>query len=92
MILYEFTFSDNTNLNESDVLALVTESLKEEALLQNWAPGYNFRQCQKPKQTVDGSVEYYFEVEGEYLVGGESGDAQDQNQPKNTRSDLAASP
>lgn len=69
MKLYEFTFNDNTNMSESDMLALVHDSLKEEAILQGWAPGYNFHQCQSPKQLTDGEKEYFFVVEGDVLSG-----------------------
>lgn len=65
MKLYEFTYHDNTGLAESEVLASIEELLKEEAHIQEWAPGYIFQQCQKVKLT-NGSVRYKFEVLGEY--------------------------
>lgn len=92
MKLYEFTFSDNTNLSESKILDMAMESLKEEAVLQGWASGYNLRQCQNSKQLNDGSIEYYFEVNGEYIVDGQSGEGQDSSKPPQSRSDVAASP
>lgn len=93
MKLYEFTFNDNTNLPESDVLAVAQESLKEEALLQGWAPGYNLRQCQKPKQLANGELEYSFEVEGEVLADGQSGDGSpDPQEASPSKRDVAASP
>ena len=69
MKLYEFTFSDNTNLPENEVLAIVQKDLENEAELKGWAPGYNFRQCQSPKQIADGEKEYFFVVEGDVLAG-----------------------
>ncbi len=92
MKLYEFTFNDNTSLSESGVLATAQESLKEEALLQGWAPGYNLRQCQKPKHLSNGEVEYYFEVEGEILADGQSGEDQETQKPGSVNRDVAASP
>lgn len=92
MKLYEFTFSDNTNLSEPQILDLAMESLKEEAVLQGWAAGYNLRQCQNSKQISDGSTEYYFEVDGEYLADGQSGEGQDSNKSSQNRSGVAASP
>ncbi len=67
MKLYEFTFNDNTNLSENEVLAIVQKDLEEEAALKGWAPGYNFRQCQSPKQLADGEKEYFFVVEGDVI-------------------------
>ncbi len=92
MKLYEFTFSDNTNLTESEVLASAQESLKEEAVLQGWASGYNLRQCQKARQVSDGSIEYYFEVEGEYLADGQTSEGHDSAKSTPSHSGAAASP
>lgn len=80
MKIYEFTYRDNTNLTESEVLASAQEGLQEEALIQGWAPGYILRQCQKAKQTFDGAVEYYFEVEGQYIADSQSGEDQEQDE------------
>ena len=65
MKLYEFTFQDNTNLTESELLAVVQGDLKAEADLQGWDSGYNLRQCQNPIQVAKGKTEYHFEVEGD---------------------------
>jgi hypothetical protein len=93
MKLYEFTFNDNTNLSENEVLAVVQKDLEEEAALKGWAPGYNFRQCQSPKQLADGEKEYFFVVEGDVLSetqdGSEEESAQKRALPKR---DVAASP
>lgn len=43
MKLYEFTFTDNENLSESEVLAALQDFLKNEAEIQGWANGYNLR-------------------------------------------------
>ncbi len=92
MKIYEFIYSDNTNLTESEVLASAQELMKEEALLQNWAPGYNLRQCQKAKQLEDGTVEYSFEVLGEFQADGQSSDTKASSSSPNTKPDMAASP
>lgn len=92
MKLYEFTYNDNTNQTESEVLASAQEALEHEASLQGWAPGYNFRQCQKPKHLGNGEVEYYFEVDGEYLADGQSGENPEALKTSALGSDIAASP
>lgn len=69
MKLYEFTFNDNTNMPESDMLETLAKHLVEEAAAQGWAPGYNLRQCQLPKQLENGEKEYFFVVEGELSTG-----------------------
>ncbi len=92
MKLYEFTFSDNTNLPENEVLAVVQKDLENEAALKGWAPGYNFRQCQSPKQLADGEKEYYFVVEGEVMAGALDGESEDSQQPALRERGAAASP
>jgi len=88
MKLYEFTFNDNTNLPESEVLALAQESLKEEALLQGWAPNFNLHQPQKAQQLPEGEIEYSFEVDGEYLADGQSGEGHEGQKSDSIKSDL----
>jgi len=63
MKLYEFTFSDNTNLSENDILAIVQKDLENEAEIKAWPPNYTFRQCQSSRQLGNGEKEYYFVVE-----------------------------
>jgi hypothetical protein len=77
---------------ESAMLEILKSQLAEEALLQNWTPGYNLRQCQKPKQVDSGEVEYFFVVEGEISTESQTGD--DQNIKTNSLSErgVAASP
>lgn len=93
MKLYEFTYNDNTNMSESNMLETLTKHLAEEAIAQGWAPGYNLRQCQIPKQLENGEKEYFFVVEGEVssgaLVSDESSTSQASSLPKR---DVAASP
>ena len=93
MKLYEFTYNDNTNMSESDMLEALTKHLAEEAIAQGWSPGYNLRQCQIPKQLDNGEKEYFFVVEGEVSSGALSGDEsltpQTSSPPKR---DVAASP
>lgn len=92
MKIYEFIYSDNTNLTESEVLASAQELMKEEALLQNWAPGYNLRQCQKARHLEDGTIEYSFEVLGEFQADGQSSNANTSSGTPSTKPDMAASP
>lgn len=93
MKLYEFTYNDNTNMSESNMLETLTKHLAEEAIVRGWASGYNLRQCQLPKQLDNGEKEYFFVVEGEVnsgaLVGDESSTSQASSLPKR---DVAASP
>ena len=93
MKLYEFTFNDNTNLSENEVLAIVQKDLEEEAALKGWAPGYNFRQCQSPKQLADGEKEYFFVVEGDVLSEAQDGSEEESAQKRALpKRDIAASP
>lgn len=92
MKLYEFTFNDNTNLSESKVLEVALQSLQEEALLQEWAPGYNLQQRQKPQHLANGEIEYHFEVEGEYQTGSQSGEGSEESKSVLPKPDIAASP
>lgn len=67
MKLYEFTYSDNQNLSETELLRRVEELLVKECELQGWAPGYIFRQCQKVQQVSSDEKSYEFEVIGKFL-------------------------
>lgn len=67
MRLYEFTYTDNQNLAESELLHRVGEFLSNESDFQGWAPEYKFRLCRQVEQLPDGSKNYYFEVIGAYL-------------------------
>lgn len=69
MKLYEFVYNDNTNMPEIDMLETLRKHLAEEAIVKGWAPGYNLRQCQSPKQLDNGEKEYFFVVEGEINPG-----------------------
>lgn len=93
MKLYEFTYNDNTNMPESNMLDTLKNHLAEEAIARGWAPGYNLRQCQIPKQLENGEKEYFFVVEGEVssgvLASDESSASQTSSLPKR---DVAASP
>lgn len=62
MKLYEFTFTDNMNLSESEVLARVQNIVESEAQVQGWQPGYVFTQCQKSRHLSSGELQYFFEV------------------------------
>lgn len=76
MKLYEFTYTDNQNLTETEILQSLEDFLLSEATFQGWAPGYICYQCQNPKQITDGEKEYCFVVEGDILseVQDESGE------------------
>lgn len=67
MKLYEFTYSDNQNLTEAALLSRVEEFLQNECEHQGWAAGYRFHQLKKEDHLSDGTVQYFFEVNGDYL-------------------------
>ena len=67
MKLYEFTYVDNQNLSEQELLHRVGEFLFSESVLQSWAPGYEFWPCRKVEQLANDEKNYYFEVTGKYL-------------------------
>lgn len=67
MKLYEFTFTDNENLSESEVLEALQDFLKNEAEIQGWANGYNLRSCKEVVQLADDKRVFTFEVLGEYI-------------------------
>lgn len=93
MKLYEFTYNDNTNMSESNMLETLAKHLADEAIARGWAPGYNLRQYQIPKQLENGEKEYFFVVEGEIssetLVSDESSPSLASSLP---RRDVAVSP
>lgn len=68
MKLYEFTYADNQNLSESELLSRVEVFLQNEASLQGWASDYKFRQCKKAEPLPDSGHNYFFEVNGSYLA------------------------
>jgi hypothetical protein len=67
MKLYEFTFTDNQNLAESDIVQRLQDFLANEAEMQGWAAGYELRQCKEVRQLPDSSRQLTFEVLGEYI-------------------------
>lgn len=67
MKLYEFTYTDNQNLSEHELLRRVGEFLFKESELQGWAPDYKFRPCRQVEQLASGEKNYFFEVIGKYL-------------------------
>ncbi len=67
MKLYEFTYTDNQNLTESEILQSLEDFLLSEAEMQGWVAGYNLRQCKKIQQLDDGQRQLTFEVLGEYI-------------------------
>ncbi|MEK6706622.1 MAG: hypothetical protein AABZ06_12630 [Bdellovibrionota bacterium] len=67
MKLYEFTYTDNENLSEPELLRRVGEFLLSERDLQGWAPDYKFQQCKQVEQLVSGKRVHSFEVIGKYL-------------------------
>lgn len=67
MKLYEFTYTDNQNLSEPELLRRVGEFLSKESELQAWAPDYEFRPCRQVEQLASDEKNYFFEVNGKYL-------------------------
>ena len=67
MKLYEFTYTDNQNLLEPELLRRVGEFLSEESELQGWASDYKFGLCRQVEQLANGEKNYFFEVTGKYL-------------------------
>lgn len=70
-ILYEFTFTDNTGSSlEDGIEHSLIPSLKEEAHLQKWAPGWELKLISGPNvsEYEEGDeVSYEFNVVGEHL-------------------------
>lgn len=93
MKLYEFTYNDNKNMSESDMLETINKHLADEAIVQGWAPGYNLRQCQQPRQLENGEKEYFFVVEGKVGTGSLTSDDTTSSQANVVgKPDVAASP
>jgi len=67
MKIYEFTYTDNQNLSESELLVRLQGFLESESSLQGWAPGYKLQQCRKSEQLPNGGRNFYFEVFGKYI-------------------------
>ena len=67
MKLYEFTYTDNQNLLEPELLRRVGEFLSGECELQGWASDYKFGPCRQVEQLANGEKNYFFEVTGKYL-------------------------
>ena len=67
MKLYEFTYTDNQNLSESEILRSLEDFLSSEADMQGWAKGYNLRQCKVIRRLAEGQRQLTFEVLGEYI-------------------------
>ena len=67
MKLYEFTVTDNLNLPESKILEQVKIEMLQQAMEENWAEGYTYKQSQEPEFLTTGEKRYHFEVYGELL-------------------------
>lgn len=67
MKLYEFTFTDNQNLTETEIIEDLKEFLLSESEVQGWANGYNLRQCKDIQHLPSGQRQLTFEVLGEYV-------------------------
>lgn len=67
MKLYEFTYTDNQNISESEILHSLQDFIASEAELQGWANGYILRQCKEVLQLANGEKQFTFEVLGEYI-------------------------
>ena len=66
MKIYEFTYTDNENLCKSELLHRIQAFLENEAVFQNWSPGYSFRQSKSADQIAAGT-QYFYEVIGRYM-------------------------
>lgn len=64
--LYEFTFLDKHDIGNEEMIRLIEQELSKEAELQNWAPGYTFFKKPKEIRQSDGSIQYFFEVYGDW--------------------------
>ena len=79
MKIYEFSYTDNLNQSESQVLETVAHFLEDESVLQSWAPDYSHHQCQKVEQLSTGERRYHFEVNGQF--SDKDGDEMNNYQP-----------
>lgn len=66
MKLYEFTYSDNENLPQPQLLERISTFLAQECETQGWASGYTFRES-KAVESRGSEKRYSFEVFGEYF-------------------------
>lgn len=69
MKLYSFTVLDEFRSSPEKIYEHVQEILKQEASEQGWEDGYKFDSCQDPEHLANGSVRYFFEVDGKYSEG-----------------------
>ena len=67
MKLYEFSYTDNLNQPESEVIENILEFLESESIEQGWAPNFTFHRCQKDECLPSGEKRYHFEVTGRYM-------------------------
>ena len=75
MKLLSFAVTDRFAWNRDKLFKHVDEMLVDEADVRGWADGYTFDTFQDPEHLLDGSVRYFFEVNGEYAEGeGEDGE------------------
>lgn len=93
MKLYEFTYTDNENLSEPELLRRVGEFLLSERDLQGWAPDYKFRPCRQVEQLASGEKVHSFEVIGKYLSTDSVGFDEEMSEASSSnRSAAAAAP
>lgn len=92
MKLYEFTYSDNQNLSEAELLKRVEAFLQSEGERQGWSSGYQFQQCKSADRLPDGSVNYFFEVTGQYLDSESTSFETEMGSDSGRSEPLAASP
>lgn len=92
MKLYEFSYTDNLNQSEADVLKNIDEILEMEAESQCWAPGYKFNQCRSVERLPSGERCYHFEVSGAYIAPDDIDATTGNSSVKKSSSGVAAAP
>jgi hypothetical protein len=92
MKLYEFTFTDNLNLSETKILEYVENAMVQQAMEDNWAEGYTYKQSQAPELLPTGEKRYHFAVFGELLEDVGDGSAKQKSTSHSSADDVAAQP
>lgn len=67
MKLYEFTYTNNRNWQDKDVIRALKLYLEDEAMYQQWALGWELRKIGGEVMDKDGDMVSHWEVHGEYL-------------------------
>jgi len=62
--LYEFSITDGFNLPKSKIIEQVKIEMSQQAIEENWAPGYTYKESQKQEILPTGEKRYHFTVYG----------------------------